>query len=72
MEHIISVIKHCSLGKLSALHQLIVQAINEIIIGLRRSKTTIPIISGNTVMLHILMNEDPTLIGRVPIQLIFF
>ena len=64
---IISRIKHCSLGKLSALHQLIVQAINEIIIGLLpKQKPQSLIISGNTVMLHILMNEDPTLIGRSP------
>jgi len=64
---VISRINHCSLGKLSILHELIIQAINEIITNLLpNQKPQCLIISGNTIMLHILMNEDPTAIGRSP------
>lgn len=64
---VISRIKHCSLGSLPALHRVIIKVINEMVTDLLpNQRPEHLILSGNTVMLHILMNEDPTSMGRSP------
>ena len=64
---VITRIKACSLGHLEHLHHVIIQAVNDLIMNLMPQG--IPkylIVSGNPVMLHILMKEDPTSIGKYP------
>src|SRR5690606_38669998 len=61
---VISRIKKCQEGYLNDLHQIIIKEINYIITHFKNNNNIDNIerllVSGNTVMLHILVNVDPT------------
>ena len=66
---VITRISQASIGHLHDMHQLIIRAINEIIKKLLpRELPHRLVISGNTVMLHLLLDLDPTLMGKSPYQ----
>lgn len=72
---VISRIKKCQEGYLNDLHQIIIKEINYIITHFKNNNNIDNIerllVSGNTIMLHILVNVDPTPLGIAPFTVPF-